>query len=369
MTQKPILHVLGTAQPEGAAIAHVVGVIAKGLNPARYKVHAWFLGDAGPLVAQLQDQGIEVRVVPWRNGLQDPVGLLRFWKTLAEKKPAIVHQHFGGRALRWVARGSEGSRVVLHLHGRIVENQKKELSRVTVKAADIVIATSSAVAMRVRNVPVQVVHPGVCVIQYPVVELRRAGRASQVIGTAARLVPLKGIAHLIRAMTLLRSQFPAVRLEIAGAGPEESALKLEARKLGLDECITFLGWQSDMASLFAKWDVFVLPSLEEGFGIALVEAMAAGLPVIATTVGGIPEIVEHGKTGLLVAPGDPHALAEQIEILLKDAAERKRLGLAGWARVRQDFSQESMVSAVEAIYERLLADRSARTGNIAAFSA
>jgi glycosyltransferase involved in cell wall biosynthesis len=368
VNQELILHVLGTAQPEGAAIVHIVGAIAKGLDPARYKLYACFLGGDGPLVAQLETQGIEVRVVPWSDGLHDPVGLLRFWRTLGEKKPAIVHQHFGGRALRWVARRNEDSRVVLHLHGRVVENQGRELLSVNAQAADLVIATSSAVAMRVRNVQVQVVHPGVCVSQHPAAAIRRDERGNPVIGTAARLVPLKGIVHLIRAFSFLRSEFPFVRLEIAGTGPEESALKQEAAKLGLDACVRFLGWQSDLTSLFAKWDMFVLPSLEEGFGIALVEAMAAGLPVIGTTVGGILEIVEHGKTGLLVTPGDPHALADQIATLLRDTEERKRLGLAGWARVRNNFSQESMVSAVEAIYERLLTVRPARTGNAPAFT-
>ncbi len=358
-----ILHVLGTAQPEGAGIARMVAAIARGLDPARFQVHAWFLGTDGPLAAELANQGIAVSVVPWTNGLRDPVGIWRFSEQLRKQPFSVVHQHYGGRALRWIVRRRRGVRIVVHLHGRVVERRGTGLVEYDVQGADCIVATSHAVAKQVRRKPVLVVYPGVPFAPLRKQESCRPIRDSRIVGTAGRLVPLKGVIHLIRAISLLRSEFPEIRLEIAGSGPDESVLREESRKLGLANCITFLGWQSDLTSFF-HWDVFALPSIEEGFGIALVEAMAAGLPVVATNVGGIPEIIEHGKTGFLVPPADSNALAAQLAKLLSDSGERQRIGQAACTCARKRFSQESMVSAVEAIYKQLLDDWPSKTEKI-----
>lgn len=356
MSRHHILHLLGTAQPEGAGKARLVGALAKGLDPSRFTVHAWFLKDAGPLSAEVENQGAAVRFVKWNRGLRDLPGMLRFSRQLREQKFALVHQHEGGRAARWVVRFNRGSRILVHLHGRVLEERWTELAAPNIQGADLVIATSHAVASQVRDAPVHVVYPGVPVGQSPPPRLQEPMRngENQIVGTAARLVPVKGLLYLIRAISLLRTQLPGVQLEIAGSGPEESALKEEVRTLHLEDCVRFLGWQNNLQPLLERCDIFVLPSLEEAFGIVLVEAMAAGLPVIATNVGGIPEIVEHGKTGLLVPPADPVSLAGQLMLLLTDIHERRRLGQAGWDLARQKFSQESMICATERIYEQLL---------------
>lgn len=368
MTEVRILHILGTAQPGGTGVARIVGAINSGLNPARFRTHAWFLESDGPLVAELANLGIEARVVPWSKGLKNPVGMWRFWMRLCEEKFGIVHQHYGGRALRWVVHLRNDSRVLVHLHGRIVENEGTRLIYPNLQLSDFVIATSHAVAKRVKDVPVQVVYPGVHVGPRAGQTLMRPSQAGQIVGTAARLVPAKGMIHLIRAMSFLRSRVSGVLLEIAGFGPQESALRREVQKLGLGTCVKFLSWQNDLAPLFARWDVFVLPSIEEGFGITLVEAMAVGLPVVATNVGGIPEVVEQGVTGLLVPPADPAALAGSIERLLTNPEERQQFGLASYDRARDKFSRESMVSAVQGIYERLLADSPANAGHSSALA-
>jgi len=189
-----------------------------------------------------------------------------------------------------------------------VSEHDATLCPIRIQEADAVIAISNAVARQVVGLQPYVVYPGVHIKQalsHPAATRKRAGI---VIGTACRLVPIKGVGHLIRAVTLLRSDFPDVRLEIAGSGPERVALEREVTSLGMDNHVKFLGWQADLMSVLARWDVFALPSLEEGFGIAALEAMAAGLPIVATSVGGIPELIEDGRTGWLVPPGNSKVL-------------------------------------------------------------
>ncbi len=175
------------------------------------------------------------------------------------------------------------------------------------------------------------------------------------MGTACRLVPIKGVRHLIAAMAVLRPSMPDVRLEIAGAGPEQSALESEVRLQGLDDSVKFLGWQTEISYVMARWDVYAQPSLEEGFGLAVVEAMAAGLPVVASRVGSLPELVEEGHTGWLVPPANPAALAERLRHLLLDPAAQQAFGEAGWARARDLFSLSRMVTSIAAVYDDLVA--------------
>jgi glycosyltransferase involved in cell wall biosynthesis len=248
--------------------------------------------------------------------------------------------------------------MVVHLHGRVVESKGPHPIPVRIPGADVVIATSRAVADWAVGVGPHVIYPGV---EVPDDEGRGTGIApvstARVIGTAGRLVPIKGIVYLIRAFASLRVEMPGLRLEIAGSGPERTAIENESQLHGLTDCVTFLDWQAELAPVFAGWDVFALPSLEEGFGIAALEAMAAGLPVVATAVGGVPELVEDGRTGWLVPPANPDALADRLRDLLLDPEKRRAMGAAGQARARESFSVERMVTAISEIYEQLLEAR------------
>src|SRR5262249_49929759 len=158
-----------------------------------------------------------------------------------------------------------------------------------------------AIARTVPALEPLIIHAGVRVSE-EVGTNQKTTRETVVIGTACRLIPLKGLVFLVRAMALLCKEFPHLRLTIAGYGPERSTLEAEVAKLGLASRTQFLGWKQDINSIFQNWDIFVMPSLEEGFGMAVIEAMSQGLPVIATSVGGLPEIVEDSRTGYLVPP-------------------------------------------------------------------
>jgi glycosyltransferase involved in cell wall biosynthesis len=346
-----VLHLIANAQRDGMGIGRLVAALARGLDSERYSVHVWFLSE-GPLVRELASAGASVRVINWSHGHRQPAGAWRFAQALHGQRYAIVHQHHGGRSVRWLVRARTGAKVVAHIHGPVSETGGRSPVAALSPGADVVVATSRAVAELVPSDDVRVVYPGVPLVDTP--PTSRGRHPGGVIGVATRLVALKGISDLVRALPRIRADVPDVRLEIAGSGPELPHIENEARALGLSDSVTFLGWQADLAPLLSRWDVFVQPSLEEGLGISLLEAMAAGLPVVATAVGGLAEVVEDGRTGFLVPPREPAALADRVRCLLLDAERRHVMGTAGRARVRENFSVDRMVAAIAEIYDELL---------------
>ena len=181
----------------------------------------------------------------------------------------------------------------------------------------------------------------------------------QLIGFAGWLLPIKGLEHLVNAMPAVLQQHPAATLVLIGKGDLEQALRQQAERMGLDRRVRFLGWRDDVADIMPLLDVFVLPSLNEGMGRVLVEAMAAGRPVVASRVGGIPDLVRHGETGLLVAPRDEIGLAESISLLLNTPSMAERMGAMGRLRCRE-FSLAAMIAGLDDLYCSLATDRPTR---------
>ena len=160
------------------------------------------------------------------------------------------------------------------------------------------------------------------------------------LGFVARLDHVKGLTVLLEAVAQVRLDYPGVHLEIAGDGPQRAAFEARAHELGLTDNVTFLGYvsQSAVAELLGRTDVYVLPSFAEGVPVGLMEAQASGLPVVATQVGGVSELVVNGETGFLCAPGDVSGLVERISTLAGDSSLRRRMGAAGRNRVAAEFS-------------------------------
>jgi glycosyltransferase involved in cell wall biosynthesis len=180
------------------------------------------------------------------------------------------------------------------------------------------------------------------------------------IVSVARLFRWKGHFELLNALALVKCKYPNVRLAVVGSDyPEDSGttqmLKEHAHELGIGENVVFTGQRSDVALLLAACDVFSLPSLEEPFGLVFAEAMAMKRPVVALTTGGTPEVVEHGKCGLLSPPGDIDALAANLLRLLGDPALRTQFGEYGRSRVEEHFTPQRMASDFAALYARMLA--------------
>jgi glycosyltransferase involved in cell wall biosynthesis/peptidoglycan/xylan/chitin deacetylase (PgdA/CDA1 family) len=172
------------------------------------------------------------------------------------------------------------------------------------------------------------------------------------IGCVARLSPEKGIDRLLDAFAGVLRARPDARLSIAGDGPSRPLLEAHARELNLGTAVEFLGFRQEVAPVLADLDVFVLPSLTEGVPLALLEAMAAGLPAVATAVGGVPEVVEDGSSGILVAPGDAPALERTVLGLLAAPEQRAALGANARDRVEHAFSLQRMALGYRELYVR-----------------
>jgi glycosyltransferase involved in cell wall biosynthesis len=347
---KEVLHILATAQPAGTGIARLVVELARRSDRERYHFSAWFLLEDGPLVTMLRSEGVDARVVRWRPSPRDPLGAIRFWRALHGGYD-IIHQHFGGPWVRRLARRASPAKILLHLHGRVNESAQPVRVRLDCSLADKVIAVSRAVA-ECTSVPAEVVYSGVAL---ETVASFSKGRPSEelLIGTASRLISLKRIDDILQAFASLTHQYPSTKLEIAGDGPERAHIEAEIERLGLAARVRMLGWRSDVGAVMRGWDVYVQASAEEAFPLAVLEAMSAALPVVVTRVGGLPELVTHNETGVIVPPGNHQALADALGRLLGNPAERHRLGLQAETKVRESFSGQQFASKISAIYDGL----------------
>ena len=174
------------------------------------------------------------------------------------------------------------------------------------------------------------------------------------IASVGMLHRYKGFSFLIQALPALLQKFPETQIAIAGTGPQEVELRRMAARAGVSASIHWLGFCGNVRTLLEAADVYVQPSLVEACPMALLEAGAMGLPVVASAVGGVPEVILDGETGLLVPRMEPAPLSDALQILLANAETRAALGAAGCARVYQNFTRERMVAETLAVYERML---------------
>jgi sugar transferase (PEP-CTERM/EpsH1 system associated) len=184
-----------------------------------------------------------------------------------------------------------------------------------------------------------------------------------VVGIVGRLVPVKDHGTLLKATARMFAAVPQVRLLVVGEGPLRAELEALARELQIVDRVMFLGHRNDVPDLLPLMDVVALSSLHEGSSLTLLEAMAAGRAVVATAVGGNPELVLDGVTGLLVPARSPEALADAIVTLLRDPALRASMGQAGKNRVKEHFSIETMLQSYESLYQSLLERKGLLTRN------
>jgi len=350
---KKILHVLGTAEPKGSAICRIVESLATGIDPARYQIHACFL-EGGVFSDQFLRAGIESTCLNWKGNASHPWGAMRYAALLRSVNFSIIHQHVGGRFLTGMGRHLTHARIVLNLHGRALEHTGEVPTVGNLPPRDALIANSEIVASFSKDPRAIVIYPGINMTSFPLMHKEHKGL---VIGTACRLEPIKGVIHLIEAFALLAAEHTGLRLEIAGDGSLRKSLEEHGRRLGVSAQISYLGWRDDLSSVMTGWDIFVLPSMDEGFGVAALEAMAAGLPVIASAVGGLLELVQDGMTGFLVQPAVPAQLAARMHELIVDASKRKAMGIAGHERVLRSFPVSRMIDQTLAVYDELLAER------------
>jgi len=329
----------------------------------------------GPLAEKVAAGGVEVRHVSfpaWRKLWEWPrrrEAVRRLRSVIEQVRPLLLHVN----DIWWLPqtlRAAEGLGIPILCHVR-QEIHPRKVRLYELPAADAVCAVSRAVEASVRSGGVKpervhVLHSGLDLNGVPASldgsEFRRRQGIPltvSLLGTIANLFPRKGYDVMCRALSLLRDRRPDVQYLIVGCGDAgyEAALRKLVASLGLEGHVHFAGFQEPVYPALAAVDVYVHPALMEGFGIALLEAMAMAKPVVATTTGGIPDIVVHGETGLLVAPGDPEALASAIGVLLEDTNRRTLLGKNGRRRVESLFTVDAMVAKLSACYEGALEGR------------
>ncbi len=294
-----------------------------------------------------------------------------------KEKPAVVHTHSSkAGVLGRLAAKVIGVPIIIHTpHGHVFFGHFNRLtSRIFLLIekwfaflTDRIIALTEGekndyLALSVgRPQKLLTIHSGVDIRRYisnhiNVIEKKRSlGLLPNgfIIGFVGWLLPIKGPMHLLRAMPQVWNQYPDTNLVFVGKGELDVDLRAEALKLDANGKVKFLGWRDDVAEIMQIFDIFVLPSLNEGMGRVLVEAMAAGKPVVASRVGGIPDLVKDEKTGLMVPPGDEHALAGAILRLANNPSEARRMGAAGKLYCHS-FGLEAMVEQLDHLYDELI---------------
>lgn len=276
----------------------------------------------------------------------------------------IIHAHTShAHTLACLARAFAG-------RGRVVVSRRVDFppkrhwfNRWKYASPDQIVAISNRIAgvLRAFGVPenkVSVVHSCIDPARFDVAPLSRADLGvpdnALLLGNVAALVGHKDHATLVAAMPAVLRELPNLRLLIAGEGPLRQRIEGQIAGLGLGDAVTLLGYRKDVPRLLRSVDAFVLSSKSEGLGTSILDAMACELPVVATAAGGIPEVVQHGKTGFLVPPRDPEALASAIVRVFREPAYARGVARAGKALVCGQFAVKTMVEGNLRVYERLV---------------
>ncbi len=325
----------------------------------------------------IRQSGLDVNLVRVHR-LLDPLGFLRLKRHLRARRPALVHTHLdfsatlGGTACRKL-----GIPHITTLHtlgdpprGTRALWRQRLLYRVLSRSCDQIIAVSQSV--REHHLKRSNLDPGKIVTVHNGIDLQQFARQSQtdreaarrsfnipfdapLITTVAVLRPAKGIQHLIEAMPTMAKALPAIRVLVVGSGPNELMLKAQATALGVADRITFAGHRDDVPHLLTASDLFVLPTLRDSLPTVIIEAMAAGTPVVASDVDGVAEMIEDGVTGLLVPPSNPSKLADACLRLLNQPNLSSSIAHAARRAADQRFDIDVHIRRVTEIYEELLA--------------
>ena len=393
-----VVELLATGS-NGGAQEHVYNLITR-LDRARYDVSVLALS-GGPGAKRLERTGVPVCVL---DDMSDAEAVEAVAAHLAAVDADVVHNHMYraevvGTQAAWAlaAAGRHRPLVVGTVHSsRFRADADRDLLRRLTPRMDHLIAVSRAIVRKIEDegrlgAPISLIYNGVDLARYSAQEVcctlhseYAIPAGSPIVGVVARLEPEKGHPTLLDAWPSVLTAVPNAHLLIVGEGSQREALESQAASLGLlaseppairasasrvmqqlasdsaprdpRPLVTFTGRRDDVPAVTAALDVAVLPSYREAQGLSILEAMALSRPVVASAVGGIPEMIEHGRTGLLVPPRDPSALAASIVRLLTDHPYADTLARAGHDLVYERFCVELMVRAVETIYDEAVAD-------------
>lgn len=379
-----VLHII-TRLDRGGSAENTLLTVAR---MSRSRFHATLAygvtrGERSPTEALARELGVCFEEIPHLvrpiHPLRDTLALWSLWRLACRGGFDIVHTHTSkagilGRLAAWLARIP----IIVHTpHGHVFYGYRGPamtrvfvwLERWCARFTDRIIALTAADAedhVRFGVAAAErfaVIHSGVDFssggrtpdAREKIREVLGLEAGALAIGTLGRLTAIKGHTDLLRAFAEVRRQLDKAWLVVVGDGEERAALSDLAEDLGLAEFVRFAGWRDDVFGTLSGLDIFAFPSLNEGMGKALVEAMYVGLPCVATQVGGIPELIEDGEDGLLIPPRRPDLLASSLLRVAGDPDLASRLGRAAALRARA-YSVEGMVEAIEELYEELLSE-------------
>lgn len=302
--------------------------------------------------------------------------LFFLWRLMIREKPDIVHTHSSKAGLlgRWAAKLACIPIIIHTPHGHVFYGHFGPLAsklflvleKITAHITDRIVALTEAERNDYIEFSVSkphkivTIHSGVEIARYMEAEVNARAKKialglnpeSLAVGLVGWLLPIKGPMYLLKAMVQIWKSIPDPELVFVGKGELEGELREEALKAGVADKVAFLGWRGDVPEIMQILDILVLSSLNEGMGRVLVEAMAAGKPVVASRVGGILDLVKNQENGLLVEPGDVNGLSFAITRLLTDSKIRDKMGQKG-RTMSHDFSVENMVVKIDALYFQL----------------
>jgi glycosyltransferase involved in cell wall biosynthesis len=326
----------------------------------------------GPIAKEIEAMGVPITRLP-RLGRVDPTLLWRIYREIKKVKPDIVHTHLFKSDLhgRLAARLAGIPVVISTLHNCHNWAKNPILGRVygaNARLADHIIAVSNEVrdySIRYSHIDPKKITTIANAVPLARFRDNRSFRAkirqefnisleAPVIGIIARLTEQKDHGNFLRAAQIILKSTPETIFLIVGDGPLGDTLKEFAISLGIQNSVIFCGARQDVPAVMGTLDILVFSSRWEGLPVALLEGLASSLPVVATSVGGIPGVIQNGFTGFLVPPADSNALASSCISLINDAALRERIARAGYDHVQANYSMESMVSKTILLYQSLL---------------
>lgn len=368
MQKTNILQIIATLDIGGAERQLVE--LVKRLDKNKYNVTVCCITRGGPMEENLKKLGIEYHLLHKRFKFDFTV-IFKLTRLIRQKKIDLVHTwnftaNAWGRLCAWVA----GVPIIIASeHGTFSPVLKRQIlvDKLLSKCTDKIITVSNnfkECIERIEKIPhekIIAIHNGIDINEFGTsvnnANLKnelKIDKECPVVGIVARLDPLKDHESFLRAAEYIIKKMPEVRFLIVGDGELRGKLESLAKEVGLSKKVIFTGFRRDITNILSIINVFVLCSISEALGIAVLEAMASSKPVVATNVGGIPEVVKDEETGILVPPGNPEALAESITRLLKNKEEARRIGLAGRRRVEKYFDIKLKVKKVEEIYDKLI---------------
>jgi glycosyltransferase involved in cell wall biosynthesis len=357
-----VLHVQKVAGISGSE-AHLLQLLPD-LRRRGWEVEFLMLHENEPgaweFARELESRGVPLDDIRLRADV-DPLAYTEVAALLARRRPRVLHTHLVHADVYGQIAGAT-TRVPLRLSTKHGFNWFREgrffglADRAVASLAHVHIAISQGLARYLAEIEgfdengFEIVHYGIAgrdgVMPY-------SGGGPRLL-CVGRLIPVKGHLVLLRAVAQARSRVPELVLDVAGQGPLEPALKAYAAELGLGEAVRFLGFVSPIQSAIEATSGVVVPSLGEGFGMVALEAMERARPVVASDVGGLPEIVADGDTGFVVPAGDAEALADAIVTLVSDLTRAAEMGEAGRRRALESFTPERATRGIEELYLREL---------------